>query len=251
MPDGTSTLPEDRERPLTEHLGELRHRLIRAALVVMGITFAAFAVNEQILQLLVSPLDFQPHTFTLQEAFLLRIQVSLAAAIVVSLPYLLWETWGFMRPGLYPHERRWVGGGLFWGGVLMYLGLAFGLLVLVPISVRALEAFTGNSLQLTLRAQAYFTFLFWVEVTSVAIFELPLIFVILTRIGLLNPDQVARNRRSVLLTLVTVLAIITPSVDAVSLLLVAGPVWLLLEISLWVARRVRPKPEGEGERTDA
>ena len=244
-------MAEDREAPWTEHLEELRVRLVRA-LVISGVAMlVVFSASDFLLKLMIRPLgDLRPHTFALEEAFLVRMKVSLFSTLLVLLPYYLLEFWGFVRPGLYPHERRWVGSGLLAAVVLAYLGLVFSWGAFLPLSVRALQQFLGDTFVLTLRADSYLKFLVWTTLASMALFEMPLAFAILARLGLLDPEQLARNRRGWLITLVTLLAVITPSVDMVSLILVTLPLWALFEVSLQVARVFRSEESsenGEGE----
>ncbi len=245
-PEAASVPPEDRESPWTDHLGELRTRLLRALIISGVVSLVAFGASDTLLRVMVYPLgDLRPHTFTLEEAFLVRLKVSVWGTFLLLLPYYLLELWGFIRPGLYPHERRWVGGGLLAGVVLAYAGLAFAWGAFLPLSVRALQNFVGETFVLTLRAESYLKFLVWTTLASMALFEMPLAFAILSRIGLLDPEDLARNRRGWLLTLVTLLAVITPSVDMLSLILVTVPLWILFEISLGVARAFRPRdPSG-------
>ncbi len=237
-------MTEEREAPWTEHLEELRIRLLRA-LVVSGVAvFVLFSASDVLLKLMIHPLGgLRPHTFALEEAFLVRMKVSLFGTVLVLIPYYLLEFWGFVRPGLYPHERRWVGGGLLAAVVLAYLGLVFAWGAFLPLSVRALQQFLGDAFVLTLRADSYLKFLVWTTLASMALFEMPLAFAILARLGLLDPEQLARNRRGWLITLVTLMAIITPSVDMVSLILVTVPLWALFEVSLQVARMLRSGEE--------
>jgi len=244
---GSVSVVEDRKAPWTEHLEELRLRLFRALVVSGVVGVVLLSASDFLMKLLIHPLgDLRPHTFALEEAFLVRMKASFFATFLVLLPYYLLEFWGFVKPGLYPHERRWVGGGLLAAVVLAYLGLLFAWGAFLPLSVRALQQFLGDTFVLTLRADNYLKFFFWTALAAMALFEMPLVFAILARLGLLDPEQIARNRRGWLITLVTLLAIITPSVDMVSLILVTVPLWVLFEISLQVARAFVPK-EASGE----
>lgn len=241
----------EREAPWTEHLEELRVRLFRALIVSMVAVVVLFGASDVLLKLMIHPLgDLRPHTFALEEAFLVRMKVSFWATVFVLLPYYIFELWGFVKPGLYPHERKWIGGGLLAAVVLAYLGLLFAWGAFLPLSVRALQNFLGDTFVLTLRAESYLKFLVWTTLACMALFEMPLAFALLSRIGLLDPEELARNRRGWLITLVTALAIITPSVDMLSLILVTVPLWILFEISLHVAQAFRPKESEEEDKNE-
>lgn len=237
---------EDDARPWVDHLEELRIRFLRIAIISILITLLAFTESDLLLKWMMYPLgSLRPHTFALEEAFLVRLKVSVWGTVLFLLPYYLLELWGFVRPGLYPHERRWVGGGLLAAVGLAYVGIFFSWGALLPLGVRALQNFVGDTFVLTLRAESYLRFLVWTTLASMALFEMPLVFAILSRIGLLDPEAIARNRRGWILTLVTALAVITPSVDMLSLIFVSVPLWILFEISIMVARTFKPSQTDE------
>jgi sec-independent protein translocase protein TatC len=231
------------DRPMTiiEHLEELRRRLL-IALAALGVGAAvSFVYVDRLLAFLIRPvgrLVFLAPT----EAFFVRVKVALLAGVFLSLPVLLYQLWRFISVGLTPSERRYAlwllppALGLFVGGA------AFALVVIVPIGVRFLLSYQTPQLEPMISVGAYTSFVTAFLLAFGLVFELPIVLVFLTKIGLVTPASLAAGRRYAIVAIVVAAAVLTPGGDVFSQLLMAIPTYLLYEVSIWIARIVSPRP---------
>lgn len=245
-------MKEPEAQPLQGHLGELRTRLVRCLLVVGTATGGAFFFAPAVFHWLIRPYmsllhahaqGTMPFLQTLEpaETFKLSFLIALLLGVVITLPYLFFEIWGFVRPGLAKHERRWIVPILSGGTVLFGVGTAFAYVVVLPI---ALRFFWEYSLRLGVTpgwtVKHYFGFVLGTEAAFGFAFELPLVTTLLAAVGVIDGAMLARVRRYAIFIICCVAAILTPP-DVVSLILMAVPLIGLYEISILLARLVGRK----------
>ena len=229
--------------PLRAHLLELRRRVTYAVISVSITTVIAFIFHERILIILMEPAQQfvnipggKPIYTDLTEFISIAARTSLLVGIFCSLPFVLYQVVAFVAPGLNPSERRYLYA-LIPASVLAFIaGAAFGYLVLFPPMVNFLLTFGSEVATPMIRIGSYtnlmLRLLFWMGV----IFQMPVVMFFLARIGLVNPDTLARNRRYALVAAIILGAVITPTFDPLNQMIVATPIFLLYEISIWVAK---------------
>jgi sec-independent protein translocase protein TatC len=238
--------PVDFEDRLTlvEHLDELRTRII--------ISIAAFAVafglcfwqNERLLDIANAPLpdDRNPITFGVAEPFTTTVTISAYAALVIALPVILYQAYAFVLPALTNRERRVVVPFLVLVPILFVAGVVFGYFVVLPAATEFLLNFNENQFNIEIRARDYYSFFTLTLGVMGLIFQLPIGILAVTRLGIVTPDQLAKNRRYAYVVLV-VLAMLLPGTDPITMLIEAVPLIVLYEGSVLVARAFGGPPE--------
>jgi sec-independent protein translocase protein TatC len=238
--------PVDFEDRLTlvEHLDELRTRII--------ISIAAFAVafglcfwqNSRLLDIANAPLpgDQTPITFGVAEPFTTTVTISAYAALVISLPVILYQAYAFVLPALTNRERRVVVPFLIMVPLLFVAGVVFGYFVVLPAATQFLLNFNETQFDIEVRARDYYSFFTLTLGVMGLIFQLPVGILAVTRLGIVTPEQLAKNRRYAYLVL-AVLAMLLPGTDPVSMLIELVPLVLLYEASVLLARAFGRAPE--------
>jgi sec-independent protein translocase protein TatC len=244
--------PVDFEDRLTlvEHLDELRTRVvisIAAFVVAFGLCFWQ---NTRLLDIANAPLpdDRDPITFGVAEPFTTTVTISAYAALVISLPVILYQVYAFVLPALTNRERRVVVPFLILVPILFIAGVVFGYFVVLPAATEFLLNFNENQFNIEIRARDYYSFFTLTLAVMGLIFQLPIGILAVTRLGIITPEQLAKNRRYAYVLLVIV-AMLLPGTDPITMLIEAVPLIVLFEGSLLLARAFGrpPEPASEGE----
>jgi sec-independent protein translocase protein TatC len=233
----TRRLSREEDATLVEHLEELRRRVLTAIAAVAVGTAVAFVFHGRILDLLARPLPPDHRhvaAFSVTEPFTVSVTVSLYAGILLALPVILWQLWSFLAPAFDAAAERPILGLALFGTVLAAAGLAFGYTVLLPRAVHWLTGYDTTHFQLLIRASSYYSFVVSVLVGVACVFELPLVVVALTRLGVLTSSALRRNRRRGYF-IVAVIALALPGPDPITTLLELLPMWALFEGSIWLS----------------
>lgn len=227
----------DRPQPVTHHLEEFRWRLIACLLCTFVVGALGYFYFDPILSWLAKPVG--EFVFTSPtEAFFIRLQVSLGVGVVLSFPFYLYQLWRYIEVALKWKERSLVlmivpaASLLFLGGMILSL---FGV---APIAIKFLLHFSSPHLRPMISLQSYITFLLWMMIGFGVFFQMPLVVVVLTKVGLVNPHELGLYRKHVLVGILVVAAVLTPGPDIFSQLMLSLPAYLLFEISLLIARRI-------------
>lgn len=233
---------------LVEHLDELRTRLI-ICIVVFGVALAlCFWQNNLLLEIASGPLPDdrdQLTTFSPTEPFTTTLTVSAYAAIVLSLPIVLWQLYAYVLPAFSRAERRVVLPILLLFPVLFIAGIVFAYFVVMPAAVNFLLDFNDDQFNIQLRAREYYSFFAMTEIACGLMFQLPLAIIAVTRLGIVSPDQLAHNRRYAYLA-IAILAAALPGVDPITMLIEMVPLLVLFELSILLARFLGRPPQGVG-----
>jgi sec-independent protein translocase protein TatC len=221
---------------LADHLGELRHRLAVCLLAFIPALVGAFAVHGRLIELLTRPLpdDKKLVTLGVTEPFTTSVKVSLVAAIALVLPVILWQLWAYLAPAASGETQAALGVFAALATTLFALGVVFAYVVVLPKALAFLVGFDDNLYDVQIRASYYYGF---ASLTLLAVglaFQLPIVVLALTRIGVLSSRTLRRNRRTAYAVLVAC-AILLPTVDPVSLALDVVPLLLLFELSIVLA----------------
>ena len=232
-----------------DHLEELRHRLI---VIVAGIAVgfaASYGFSQQILFFLQRPLPTKLVFIAPTEAFLVNIKVALYAALFLSAPLILFEVWKFVAPGLYEHERRYSYPFLIISTVLFLVGGLFAYFVILPVVLHFLITQGGDLWKPTITLSSYLAFCMKLILAAGLLFEFPVLMYFLTKVGVVTPELLVKNRKYALLAAFIIAAVLTPP-DVFSQILLAVPLFLLFEVSILVAKRVTSARDVTDEQGD-
>lgn len=257
---------EDHEMTFLEHLEELRWHLVRSLMAIVLMAIVAFLfkgilfdkiilapkepwfITNRLLcelgqRVHIQDLCINQHNLKLINTrmagqFSTHIVVSFIAGIIVALPYVLYQFWNFIAPALYPKERKYARGAVFYTSFLFLLGVAFGYFILLPLSTQFFSSYVVST-----QVENYFDLNNYIVSSATItlgcgiVFELPVIIFFLTKIGLVGPAFLRKYRKHALVVILLLAAIITPP-DIFSQILVSLPLILLYEISISISARI-------------
>ena len=243
--------PNPDKMSFLEHLEELRLRLVHCA-VALALGFGlAWFWHEEIFHFLTRPLrvafpDIKFIFTSPSEALFLYMKMAFFVGIFVAAPYILWQIWAFIAPGLYAHERGYVYPFIFFGSLFFIGGAAFGHFMLFPLTFSFLGSFGGEDMTFMPKVDEYFSFYSWFLLGLGLVFQLPIVIFVLSRIGLVTPRFLLRNFKYAILAAFIIAAVITPTPDVVIQTFVALPMialYLLGVLVAYVFGRKRQAPD--------
>jgi sec-independent protein translocase protein TatC len=228
-------LAHGEEATLVEHLGELRTRLVFCLLALGVTTGVTYGFHGHLLNWLNRPLPkgYKPTTLSVAEPFLTSFWVSLWTGILLALPVILWQVWGFFAPAFQQHTQRKVAGFSVFSALLLCAGIAFGYFIVLDPAIHFLTNYDKQHYRIVIQAKSYYSFVVLVIVACAVVFELPLFVLALARIGILPAEKLRRNRR-LGYVIVAALAVALPGVDPVTTTLEMIPMMILFEGSIWM-----------------
>ncbi len=230
------------EQPFVSHLIELRDRLVRASIAV-ALAFGVLAIfpgPSALYDLLAAPLVAQlPAGSTLIATnvispFLVPLKITLMAAFLIALPVVLYQVWAFVAPGLYSHEKRLVLPLVFSSTVLFFIGVAFCYFFVFGQVFKFIQSFAPKSITAAPDIEAYLSFVMSMFIAFGAAFEVPVVVVMLSRMGLVTVEKLREFRGYFIVLAFVIAAIITPP-DVVSQLALAIPMCILYEFGIFAA----------------
>jgi len=234
-----------------DHLEELRKRLIYVGIFLSVSFIGGLFIHKQLIDVLTRPLKALglPLYFTAPtEGFMIVLKASLFFAIFVTFPFVLWHLWQFVRPGLHPKERKAVFP-MFTISLLLFLvGASFAYFLVLPTALRFLLSFGSAHFQPLLSVGRYSSFAAFMIISFGISFNLPLVLIALAQLNIVSAPWLRHIRKFVILGIFIFAAIITPSPDALSQILLGVPMLILFEatiivVSLVEKRRKAPEPE--------
>ena len=267
----SKTPPKD-EMSFLDHLEELRWHLIRSVLAVVIIAVVAFLFKDFIFDVLlfgpknkdfityrwfcsisqtlgqgssfcIEELPFRIQSRTMAGQFSAHLWTSVLAGFILSFPYIIYEFWKFISPGLYEKERKNARGFIFIASILFFIGVLFGYYIVTPLSINFLGNYSvSTEIFNDFDLSSYIGLLRASVLASGIIFELPIIIYFLTRIGVITPEFLKKNRKISLVLVLSLSAIITPP-DVVSQIIVSIPILILYEVSIIIAIIVKKNQE--------
>jgi sec-independent protein translocase protein TatC len=229
----------DEQMTLVEHLDELRNRIIVSVAVLVVACGLCFWQNHLLIHIANQPLPdgLKPITFGVTEPFMTTMKISIYAGILIALPVLLYQAYAFLLPAMKPTERRVVLPFLVLVPVLFIAGVVFSYFVVVPAATKFLLHFNEGEFNIQVRASNYYSFLITTLIALGLVFQVPMGIVALTRLGIMTPQQLSHNRRYAYLIL-SIVAMLLPGTDPVTMLIELAPLLALFEFSLILARLV-------------
>ncbi len=255
----------EREMSFWQHLEELRWHILRSVIAVVILSIVAF-VNRSIIfdDILLAPKDVQFVTnrwlchlaeilstpalcfkdfslnivnLTMSGQFMIHMYISLAAGFLLAVPYVLWEIWRFVKPALKPREKKYSGGAVVVMSLLFFIGVLFSYFLIVPLTLNFLGSYrVSDMIQNQISLKSYLSTVVSLTFATGLVFELPAFVYFFSRIGIMTPDFMRKNRKYALVLILIIAAIITPP-DVFSQTMVAIPLFGLYEISIFVAAK--------------
>lgn len=238
--------------PLTEHLAELRKRLI-ICLAAAGIGFiVSYNFSAHFFKILTLPLfeilpDQNTMIFTgLSEGFFTYLKVSFIAGIMLASPVIFYQLWAFIAPGLYSHEKRYIFPFTFFSVLFFTIGALFGYFVIFPFAFKFFLSFNTENITALPAMKEYLTFSIKLLLAFGVAFELPIFIIFLNKVGLIPLEMLTKNRKYVIIGAFVTSAILTPP-DVITQVLMAFPLMLLYEVGIIGARLFGKKKRPEAE----
>ena len=228
------------QRPFLEHLEELRWRIIRALLWVVLSAGLVFRFSKEILQWIIQPVGHVVF-LTPAEPFLAHFKVATLGGIILSAPLLAWEVWGFFSPAIRERERRLVFLFIPSSVGLFFLGGWFCWKFLLPAALKFFLSFSSPALTPMITIGSYVGFVGWFVVASGIFFQMPIVILMLVRVGFLSPWTLMRHWKMAIVAILIFAAILTPTPDIANQLLVAVPMTVLYFFSVGLSFLVRRK----------
>ncbi|HVW97133.1 MAG TPA: twin-arginine translocase subunit TatC [Mucilaginibacter sp.] len=262
----------DGEMSFFEHLEALRWHLIRAALAIVVFAVLAFVYYTPIFnKVIMAPTHtdfwayrmmcdmgdfFQrilPSMFNAKDfcvdsihvnlintemagQFTLQINSSLMIGLVLGIPYLFWELWRFIKPALHEKERKAASGFVFYASVLFLAGVMFGYFIITPLSIRFLAGYNvSDAIQNMFTFDSYISSVATLTLATGVVFQLPILVYIISSLGFLTPKLMRSSRRYAIVVILIIAAVVTPTPDALTMTVVAIPLFVLYELSIVVA----------------
>jgi sec-independent protein translocase protein TatC len=270
-------LEEDKEMSFLDHLEELRWHVIRALIAVVIFTIGAFIATPWIFQniifaparvdfptfralcafgdwigvpsLCVEEIPFKVQSRFMTGQFTMHILSAFIIGFIVSFPYVVWEIWRFIQPGLFPKERKYSRGAVASISFLFITGVLFGFYVLAPLMISFLANYRISDMIVNeFDITSYVSTVVGVVLGCGLLFQLPVVMYFLTKIGIVTPKFLRQYRKHSIIIILLVGAIVTPSADPFSQLMISFPLYLLYEISIFISAGVmRTKAREEAE----
>ncbi|MBQ6984712.1 MAG: twin-arginine translocase subunit TatC [Paludibacteraceae bacterium] len=222
-----------------DHLDELRSALLKSLSAWLVASVVAFVCKEPLFAVLMKPLGPEQKLINIDVTaqFVTHVQVALCIGFVVALPLMIWWLYGFVAPALYRQEKRYTVIFMVCAVLLFAAGVALNYFLIFPLSFRFLSEYQVSPLVVNqISLSSYFSLLLVLSILMGLLFEVPVVTWLLSRLGILGPEYLKRYRRHVFVALLIVAAVITPTGDPFTLLLVTLPVYGLYELSILIIR---------------
>jgi len=250
--------PAEEKLPLTAHLEELRKRLIRS-LIGIGIGFfACYYFKDGLFRIITKPLmDVMPKNSymiytSLPEAFFTYMKIAFFASLFLTAPFTLYQIWKFISPGLYQKEKKYVLPFVLTSTLLFIGGVVFAYFLALPPAFGFFVEFSSDALRPMFTMREYLSFALKLLLAFGVSFELPVFIFFMTKLGIVNSRMLSKQRRYAILVIFIMAAVLTPSPDVFTQCIMAIPLMVLYELSIFVAKWAeKKKKEARADETAA
>ncbi len=255
MADIETKIAKDREKveqtyPLSEHLVELRKRLVYVFICLVIVFIGTYSQGKVLMNYLLDPLiRYMPENSTvaflkITEGFVTELKLAAMASVFVSMPFILYQLWKFIAPGLYAQERKYVFSFVFFASVLFFTGASFAYFIVFPFGFQFFLKYADPSWNMVanLSVSWYLSFVTRLIMAFGLVFEMPVIVFFLVKMGLVNEQMLRKYRRYAIVMIFVGAAILTPP-DVISQTAMAIPLLVLYEVSIYIARIFGKKKE--------
>jgi len=232
--------PTEREMGFLDHLDELRRRILSGVVGVLVASIAAsFFIGDIVEYILLRPaLEAGLRLQNLRpfgQAFL-YFKLIFICGFILGFPWVLWNLWRFVAPGLYEHERRWARQITAWTSVCFLVGIAFAYFGMIPSMMAFAKSFGSSHIENIIDVNEYLGFFATVILASGLIFELPMVMYVLSRVGIVTPTFLSTYRRHAIVLILIIAAVLTPTPDPINQLFFAAPLYVLYELSIVISK---------------
>jgi sec-independent protein translocase protein TatC len=235
-------MSDDKKLTILGHLFELRNRLIKSVIAILVATLVCFVFAKQIFQILILPAEGINLVYIeMTEMIGTYMKVCLIGGIILAMPYLIYHLLMFVSPALTRKEKKYIYIVLPWIAFMFLAGVAFGYFVLIPPATKFLITFGSDIATPQIKIGNYIGLVSRLLLAIGLIFELPAITTFLSKLGIITPQWLSRKRKPAIILAFILAAIITPTFDPINQCLVAVPLIVLYEMSIWLAKLVQPK----------
>lgn len=258
-------MSEDQPMSFLDHLEELRWRLLRSAIAVIifavviwtyqreimeGVflnmvdeDFLTFRLMCEYLGVCIEPINVKFQSTTLSGQFSYALMMSIMGGVVLAFPYIFYQLWAFVKPGLKGNEKQMAKGIVMYVSLLFFLGILFGYYVVAPLSVQFFGSHQiSPEIQTDVTIASYMSTVLSTVFYTGLFFLFPIVTYLLVKIGLFTPDFLIKYRKHAIVVILILAAVITPP-DIVSQIIVTIPIYILFELSILVSKRVAPKEQ--------
>ena len=262
---------EEKEMSFFDHLEELRRHLVRAILYIIAAGTVLFMLKDVVFgkiifapknaeflsykamcwfsekvnagqNLCMEPVDFNLITTQLGETFIIHLKVSIVGGVIVAFPFVFWEFWKFIKPGLLENEIKSTRGVVGVCSFLFLSGVLFGYFVISPFAVNFLAGYDISQVEHTVTMSSFVNYMIMFTLPTGLAFELPLVIYYLSKIGIMTPEFMRQYRRHSIVIILILAAVITPP-DIITQLLIGFPLFFLYEVSIYISAREQKKRE--------
>lgn len=236
--DPDSEPDDEAEMSLLEHLEEMRERLIKSSIALFVSTIASLVFAKPVLEAFTSLLPEGAGVISLKptETYVVYFKVALVLGLAIAMPIIVYQFFAFVMPGLTRQEKRWLYIVAPGAGILFVVGLLFAYLVILPFGIPILQAFLSDLVTPEWRLDYYVTFVLRFLIISGLIFQTPLVIFFLSKLGIISQERLSSSRRYAVVIAAATAALLTPTTDPFTMLLVMGPMLLLYEVGILLAR---------------
>lgn len=245
----------EKEMPFLDHLEELRWRIIRAGIAIIVGFIICLIFSQRILDFLIwpttivdTPLELQ--VLKVQGMFVVKLEVGFFGGIVLALPFILAQLWGFISPGLFESERRYFIPLILSSTLLFLMGLSFAYFVILPFAIDFFIGLVSGDIRPIIAIDFYIGFVIRILVLFGFVFQLPILTYFLSKIGLLTPAFMRKYRRHAIVLIFVVAAIVTPP-DIITQILLGIPLILLYEFSIFISKAVEKNKRKASEQVES
>jgi sec-independent protein translocase protein TatC len=230
------------EMGFLDHLEELRWRIIKSVIgIVVGAIIIAFFIDDIMKFVIFAPAKNTDPPLTIINLkpygqFTLYMQVILIGGIIASVPNIFYQFWKFIEPALMPNERKYISGIVFFTSLCFIVGVVFAYFVLLPTALNFFASFGTDIILNQIDANEYMQFIISVCLLAGIVFELPMVSFFLSKVGILKPEFMRKYRKHAVVAILVIAAIMTPSPDIVSQIMLAIPLFILYEISIYISK---------------
>jgi sec-independent protein translocase protein TatC len=225
--------PQEKEMSFLEHLEELRRRIFKMLAAVLVIAIGAYYYSDKLIDYFTKPLPVV-YFMAPTEAIMVRIKISLIVGVLVGIPVILYQLWMFVGPGLLKREIKIVAPIVISATIFFLGGASFCFFLILPFAMQFLLSYGTANMQPLISIDSYMSFAGMLILAFGLIFELPVVSFILGRVGIITSKMLSHWRRYAIIIILIVAAILTPTPDMINQLLLAGPLYILYEISILV-----------------
>lgn len=241
---------DEKNLSLTGHLEELRYRIVVALLTVGACFLALYPLSKNLLLIIRAPMEEQLYMLAPTEAFVVHLKLAIFGAIIISVPMILYQAWAFVAPGLYSNEKKYTLPFVLVATLFFLIGGFFSYKVILPFGLSFLLGFGGEVVQPVISVSNYVSFVTKMILVFGTIFELPVVVVFLTKMGIVTPALMRKYRKYAIVCAFVLGAILTPP-DIFTQALMAGPLIILYEISIWVSVILSKKSPEDNDVVDS